>query len=330
MEEIKENKKPKIELEYYRARFTQKCGAILLDTVVFVLLCLGLFIGCKEIVEITPTYIDIDQKFETLKLDSGLYVENKDLNRVEDIVTFLNRDDKMSSSEKEEYLLEHIYTFFDSVPSKTEYLKKEYEDFILNLNINYEGYRYFIYDETKGIIKNPDFTIPIEAYVDNVYKSYIDNIGLAEFIILTPNALDYQKYQSNMLLFVEIPVSFLISATIVWYIIPLCFTRGKKTLGRLAFRIGILDSNKLNVKAGRFTIRFLIFLFLELILSVFTLCVPLIISISMSAFTKKKQNFHDYMLGIEEVDTYNTKIYKDNIEISKDFYKKEPIDFRQR
>ena len=114
------------------------------------------------------------------------------------------------------------------------------------------------------------------------------------------------------------------------YIIPIIFFRGKKSLGRLAFRIGLLGKDNFSLTIGRFTLRFLIFLFAEVILSVFTLCVPLIISISMSAFTKKKQNFHDFMLDIKEVDTYGTKIYLDKYDILKEENKHEPIDFISR
>ena len=111
---------------------------------------------------------------------------------------------------------------------------------------------------------------------------------------------------------------------------PIIFFRGKKSLGRLAFRIGLLGKDNFSLTIGRFTLRFLIFLFAEVILSVFTLCVPLIISISMSAFTKKKQNFHDFMLDIKEVDTYGTKIYLDKYDILKEENKHEPIDFISR
>lgn len=324
------SKKKKIEVSYYEARFTQKCGAILLDCVLFVLLALAIFIGAKSIVEITPYFIEINEKFDEARLSSNLFVYNKNVERVEDIVTYLNRDEKMSSSEQEIYLTEHIYAFFDSLPLYKEELTKEYEEYLLSSDLKYEGNPYFIKDESGEIVKNEAINIPISAYVENVYKNYIDTIAQAEFLIKTPNVLSYQRYQSNMLLFVEIPSGVILSSIIIWYIIPICFSRGKKSLGRLAFRIGLVGKDNLSLKAGRFTVRFLIFLFLELILSVFTLCIPILISISMSAFSKKKQNFHDYMLGIREVDTYGTKIYKDYFEIKKELGNDKHTDFKLR
>jgi hypothetical protein len=48
------------------------------------------------------------------------------------------------------------------------------------------------------------------------------------------------------------------------------------------------------------------------------------------AFSKNKQGFPDYMLGIQEVDTSNNKIYKSLEEISLEQVTKtkKPVDFR--
>lgn len=327
--EINSNKK-RIEVTYYQARFTQKCGAILLDFIVFVLLAIAIFIGVKAIVDNNSYYQKIDMKYDEARLASSLYVYNEEIDRVEDIVTFINRDEDMAASQKESFLVDHIYAFFDSVPEYKEELAEEYENFILNPDYKYNGYSYFIKNENGDIVKNDEYPIPITQYIENIYKPYVDNIALAEFLIKTPDVLDYQRYQSNMLLFLEIPSGIILSSIIVWYIIPLCFSRGKKSLGRLAFRIGLLGSDNLSLRVGKFTIRFVIFLFLEVILSAFTLCIPLIISLSMSAFSKKRQNFHDYMLGIREIDTYQSKIYKDKFELIKGESDTPVIDFSMK
>ena len=324
------DQKKKIEVSYYQARFTQKCGAILLDFILFALLALGLFIGTKSIVEATPYYQEINQKYDDARLNSKLYVYNKDTDRVEDIVTYLNRTKSMSTIEKEDYLLDSINGFFLSLPNETSNLQTEFEEYILNHDFLYEGVPYYIKDNNGEIIKNPNLSIPSSAYYDNVLSKYFDEVALAEFTILTPNVLDYQRYQSNMLLFLEIPAGVSLSAIIIWYIIPVCFSRGKRTLGRLAFHTALIGPDNYSLKIGRFTIRFLIFFFAELVLSVFTLCIPLIISLSMSAFSKKKQNFHDYMLNIREIDTYDSKIFKNKFEIIKNKSERKPIDFSMK
>ena len=327
LEEENTSKEKKIEISYYQARFTQKCGAILLDFVLFVLLSLALFVGIKSIVEATPYFQEINQKYDEARLNSSLYIYNKDIERVEDIVTYLNRNTTMSASNKETFLVDHINDFFDSLPNDKDELIEEYRQFLLDEDRNLNGVKYFV--EVDGeVIKNPDTSISINDYIENVYKPYIDNIGLAQFIIKTPNVIDYQRYQSNMLIFLEIPLAAILGAIIIWYIIPVIFWRGKKTLGRLAFRTGLLGKDNMSLKLGTFTIRFLIFFFAEFLLSVVTFCIPLIISLTMSGFSKKKQNFHDYMLNIREVDTYGAKIYKDKYEIYRESAKTQFKDFK--
>jgi hypothetical protein len=101
------------------------------------------------------------------------------------------------------------------------------------------------------------------------------------------------------------------------------------TLGKALYHIGLVDSRYLNVKWGRFFARFAIFYFAELLLSLVTFGIPFIISFSLMAFSKKKQGFPDYMLGIEEVDTSRNKIYKslDEITLESLNKRKQPVDF---
>ena len=79
----------------------------------------------------------------------------------------------------------------------------------------------------------------------------------------------------------------------------------------------------------RFTARFAIFFFGELILSLFTFGIPYIISFSIMAFSKDKQGFPDYMLRLHEVDTSKANIYMDYVEAElKNELHGEAIDFR--
>ena len=324
------NDNQRIELSYYQARFTQKCGAILLDFLLFAFVALGIFIGVKAIVESNSYYVEINQNYNEARINSKLYVDNPEVGRIEDVVTYLNRSETMSAGEKENYLLDSINGFFDSLPNDKENLINEFEDYVLRSEFLYEGNAYYIKDESGVLIKNPNYSIPSLAYYSNVLSKYFDEVALAQFTILTPNVLEYQRFQSNMLLFVEIPSGIVLSAILIWYIVPICFFRGKKSFGRFAFHIGLLGPDNFSLKIGRFTIRFLIFLFAEVLLSLFTFCIPLIISISMSAFSKKKQNFHDYMLNIREIDTYGCKVFLNKFEVVKSPNNSGPVDFRLR
>ena len=97
---------------------------------------------------------------------------------------------------------------------------------------------------------------------------------------------------------------------------PLIFKRGRKTIGKILYKIGLVeDSTCLNVKTGKIIARQAIVSFGEMILSPFTFCIPIIISFTMMAFSKKKQSFPDYMLSLTEIDTTYDKIYHSKDEI---------------
>ena len=56
---------------------------------------------------------------------------------------------------------------------------------------------------------------------------------------------------------------------------------------------------------------------------------PYIVSFSIMVFSKKKQGFPDYMLGLQEIDTSKSKIYNSMEEIQLDQITphRKPVDF---
>ena len=123
----------------------------------------------------------------------------------------------------------------------------------------------------------------------------------------------------------------ILSCFITYLFIPLIFNKGKKTIGKLVFKIGVVNKNLLNVSNKQYFLRFLIFLFLEVILSIFTFLIPIIISFNMIFFTKNKQCLHDYIMHFQLVDTSMYKIYNSLDEIVLDeINSKNGVDFRLR
>ena len=124
----------------------------------------------------------------------------------------------------------------------------------------------------------------------------------------------YLLTKFNYLVFIELPISYTLAAFLVYFVPPLFFRRGRKTLGKALYHIGLIDTRVLSPSLGRFTIRFLIFFFGELVLSLFSFGIPYIISFSIMAFSKDKQGFPDYMLHLYEIDTSQANIYMDYVE----------------
>jgi RDD family. len=324
------NEPTRIEYEY--PHFSYVAFSNLLDFLLCTLLCLMIFIGTKTIAENTNSYTKTNEDFDTLKVESNLYLLSEDKSRIQDIVTFYNASSNYSQSEMESDLSSRIdgfILFMESNASQSDYLviKATYDDFRVSDSLTYNGLSYFVIND--GVIsKNSAAEIPSKEYVENVYKYYIDNYALGQFVSKCEEALNYQKYFSNCLFFIEIPIAFISSIIIYFYIIPLCLSRGKKTIGKLVFHIATLNSKFLSPKFWQFTLNFVIFFLLECCLSVVSFLIPFIISFSMAAFGKKKQNFHNYLTNFYLVDCSTLKIYKSKDEIVKDdLIVHTPIDF---
>lgn len=306
-----------IKIEYERPKTTTVIFSQSLDFLFFCLICLVTFIPCKAIIQNTTVYKTKNSEFDSLKVESNLYIYYADESRVTDIVTYYNSISDASQSYIENDLsnrIDKFYTFMINETSEetlTE-IKKTYDDFRLSVVTNNKNY--FIKNDEK-VIKNSAAAFTSKEYVENVYKTYIDNYALGQFIGKGERALTYQKYFSNFLFLVEVPISLFVGLIVVYYIFPLIFSRGKKTLGKLIYKIGVVNKNILSPTFSQFTINFLLFFFLEALLSIFIFCIPIIISFTMEIFTKKKQNFHNYMTNFSIISTSAQKIYKSKDEI---------------
>lgn len=313
-----EEKKEVEEIEYYRPTFWKRIFSILFDLLICFFISFSIFNLSKYIANNYTSLKDDALKLDEIRLESSLFV--KDLDRVTDIVTYYNNSTDISYGAQELDLSARVDRFFtflldNADQSAYEEALKYYNDFRLDPNRLYEDKSYFVLQDGE-VVKNTSAQIPSKAYVQNIYNPFIDEYGQGLLVTRIPEYTILQKNLSIALIFIEIPISVGLGVTVVYYICPLILKRERCTLGRLLFKIGLVDKNVLNVNWKVFTLRFLIFFFLEVVLSVFTLCIPFFISLSMMAFTKKKQTFHDYLLGIEEVDTTNSKIYYSLQEIS--------------
>lgn len=113
-----------------------------------------------------------------------------------------------------------------------------------------------------------------------------------------------------------IPVVLNISLIVFGLVMPLCLRRGRKTLGKLVFGLGVLNVHGLNPKWWHYLLRFLFLLVVEVNLSLVTFGLPLIVSFSMLVFGKRGQSLHDYVMNTYVVDAKSKKIYLDSEEYS--------------
>ncbi|MDY5646072.1 MAG: RDD family protein [Candidatus Onthovivens sp.] len=315
------------EIEYYRPKFTRKLAASFMDAFIFSLLSLLFVVISKAIGDVTPTYKQNSSELDTIKLDSGLFLEDND-GLVRDVVTIYNLDTETNSSVVEKEVVNSINNFFTYVDNNLsqelyESMIKEFDELRLDQKLiySYEGNTYKLFIQKDGkVVKNNEVVIPSKSYI-SFYKNYIDNYALGYFHSKIDRVVTLEKYFSYVMA-IEVIVGVLVGSIINYYVFPLIFRRNRYTLGRLTYKIGLVNKDVLHVSFGQFTLRFFIIFFLEIALSFVTFGIPIIFSFTMSLVTKKKQYFHDYLLGIEEVDLQDNQVYysKDevNAPVSKD------------
>ena len=321
-----------IAISYVRAKFFRRIMANLVDLLIFVLVFLCLFLGVREIVKNTDEYKVQEAKMTEIMLDSGLYVN--DNGQIKDVISYINGQTSFSASKKRDDAIKVIDNFFiyaESVLSQEDVqsMKEEYYTFLLSDSLSYEGQNYFI--ESNGeVIENPDCDATYFSYYQNAYAVFIDNYLHSYLNVMIPGYYDAAHYMSNMLFFVELPIAYLVGGFLVYFIPPLIFRRGRKTLGKALYKIGLVDGNYLSPSFKRFLARFSIFYFGILILSLFTFAVPAIISVTLMGFSRKKQGFTDYLLNLQEVDTTHNKIYLsyEEISLTEAETSKKPVDFQ--
>ena len=334
--------KNEIKLEYYTPPFYRRVLANVIDFLFFLLAFVGLFIGVREIVTSTSEYNSNIVAMAQIKVDSCLYIPDslntiskiseyieaeekvlpEDIKEVVDIVSVLNNTNLFGTiaqfdGSQAAIAGFHAYCLEVCTTENYDIIILDYETFMLSDElVDNDGIHYFIKDVDETIIKNPACTERDAVIYSKGYASYIDEHAQGYLLTSVPSYYDYSRYLSNMLLFVEIPISYSISGLLVFLLPVLIFHRGRMTFGKAIYRIGSVDANFFSPKIGRTLARFFIFYFSELILSLLTFGVPFIISFSLMVFSKKKQGFPDYMLGILEVDCYRTKIFMSKEEIA--------------
>ena len=343
MEKMLENDilKTKIEIKYRVPKLAHRVLANLIDIIVFAVLFVGTFLIGRAIITHTPAYKEAHANYENAAINSGLYIK-KDNGQLVDVVTYITNDSSFSAKGKRvtsEKAINDFYTYVKDYVDADTYndLLKQKEEYFLSDSLrpkddDIKDQTYFVKDGDE-VVPNPNLVdypgIDLKYYID-CYRPYIDKYALRQFQSYSVDYKNNITKVANMIIFIAIPIAYVLSAFLTCFVPPLFFKRGRKTLGKALYHIGLIQSDFYNLKFSKWFIRFLIFFFAEMVLSIATVGIPFIISASMMIFSKHKQGFPDYMLGIYEVDTSNNKIYYNEAELTLENMDthKEPIDFK--
>lgn len=318
-----ENNSLNININYVRPIFHRRVLANMIDFFIFAFLWLISFTIAGNIAKSTNSYKEKQNYINTIHLNSDLYkIDNT--GKIYSVVSYYNHYQLNTTTQEKNKLREHIDNFIVFISNEygeesKEEIQKMYDDFRLNDNMKEDGIPYFIVSDNK-IIENNNIT-PTD-YV-NIYTNFIDNTCNGYLLSIDKTLYEYTSFLSKTIIFWELIPTFFFSGILTWLVPPLVFKRGRKTIGKLIYKISAVNSKYLNLSIGKTIARFSIFFFGIITLSFVTLGVPMIISFSMMAFSKQKQSFPDYMLGIYEVNTSEDKVYFSKEEIISEYLNKD-------
>lgn len=161
----------------------------------------------------------------------------------------------------------------------------------------------------------------MDEYNDHFYKAFIKRCPNS--LIRIPEYFASTQEMSTVMLSALIPAPIILGIVIVYFVPGLIFRRGRKSLGKLIFKIGIIDKNGFSPKFGRYALRSLI------ILGECILFIPAVVSLTMLIFSKKMLTLHDLIMKMNVVETKENKIYFDGLDafLANQEVEKQPIEF---
>ena len=324
-----------IDIKYRRPKFAHRVLANLIDLIIFAIVFVGSFVLTRYIVAQTPHFSQTMASVDSMRIESGMYYKRKD-GTIVDVVSYLKSNSSMTNDAKVKFCenrIDEFFTFEQQHLSEKKYQKicDQYDTKRLEKTYTENSVvtHLFVTDEESNVVKNPELFVEGYKWVyRDYYQNYIDKYFQGYFTS-TPIYYDAVKILSNYLIWLEVPVSYVFSIILVYYVPTLFFRRGRRTLGKALYRIGSVDMRFLSPTFARNTAKWALFL-LEMILGIASAGVIFILSFTMMVFSKNKQAFPDYVTGIQEIDISQNKIYftYEEIELNNvETHKKAP-DFR--
>lgn len=287
-------------LEYEKPQLYKRVFSNIIDMILVFIVSVSLISLSLSIYNKSESYTNSNKIMNDVKIQSGFYKE------IDDTLIFLT--DELESATEKTY--EEKYNTIKNIT---------YTFFLDESGTFFEGNGIQIWHEiisksdlfelVDGKYEKRDGVSDLRAY--EFYKKFVDE-NILGYISKNINYID----AARTIIIVQIVIflaSFFLSIIIFYLIIPFIFYRGKKSIGRLIFKIAFVDFQGISASSARFLGKFALFFFIEVVLSIFTFGIPLFISISMLGFSKSGQCLSEYLSGVYAISSDNKKIYK-NVE----------------
>lgn len=329
--EVLEQPEDTINVVYEKAQFHKRVFANFIDILLLFLAFIASFTLFGAITNALPAYKKADHTVATYRKESKLFEYSPERNTWENISTWMDNNNEWSYGQRVYKCSVAIDEFIDYVGTKGtteqhELIIKDYHDCRLADKLTYRdsGKKLFIEQENPDthvmeIVRNPD--LPVNEGIDKYYYTHFYRdytlISCGGMMIkFFPEYKNGLKTMSDFLFYEQLPASAILAGFLVYLLPTFFWKRNRMTVGKFSMQIGIIDNKCLAVSFGRNLARWAIFYFGIVILSFFTFGVPMLISFSMMAFSKRRQSFQDFLLGITEVDVNRQKIYYTKYEVA--------------
>lgn len=293
------------ELEYNKAKIYKRFFAAFIDLFCVFLMTFILFSLTNMVLPHIESYSSLVEKRNNLLDESHLYDENYL------VITDVIADEKEfpTFNSKKDYLSEHIEEFYNSSLyfDDLSEIKEEYDK--RRIEYRYNGIKLFDYNENNEII---ELNVSPE-YLTNFYIEEVNNYCLKYLF----NNIDYVETTRiiSLVSILNFACWLILMVTLFYLVFPLwIFKRGRLTIGKRIFSIGLIDGNALNITNSKYILRFLFILFIMFILSFFSFLLPIFVSIGMMLISKRQQDLVDYIFNNYVVDIKDSEIYLDYLE----------------
>lgn len=293
-----------IELDYQAPTIGRNLSGRFFDMFIFVLLGIILIVPMLFVVQSNKTYQSWQTSQDNIKIESRLYEKNSE-GKIVSLPNYFDSVTDLTWKEKSDKMEESLTYFFSSYVN-TELNDKGMEEYLsIKSKLTFADGSKMFADDGKRTIDSVDY----ENKYYNAYCSIIKNNALG-YLNLKDEYLSLKK-KSSLTYLIGIPLMFALSYIIIYYIFPLCFSRGKRTPGMLLTKTSLLSVDGFSCKAGKFTIRFLIKFFLIFIGSFVAVFIPFAVSITMIVATKSHQSLSEYITNTYMVLSAEQSVYKD-------------------
>lgn len=289
------------EVVYRPASKGKRILAGLVDFALTILLSLTIFSVSNILTKSASFVAEPTSIRHSLQVESGLYLEDGTA-----IYEYTAKEgtELATYREKKDYLSNRIDAFYANGDFCEEEVKTEYATRKLEAKK----------DDTLLFHLNDDFTVAEnDVNPSYLYEFYVTEIQDHAMSYLYSNPAYGEATREIFFVgVVEFMIGLVVSVLVFYALIPLAiFHRGRQTLGRKLLKISLISANALNVKAGRYWVRVAFIFFVYYALDFVGFLIPLMVSLGMLFFTKRKENLVDYLLSQYMVDTSVDEVYLD-------------------